>query len=177
MPLLVEWYKGTNLSDKPDGYILRYLEAAHSSERLASFHHLHVRHPATHHTHLECLRREQHRYYVTSNNSINFLHDIGVYWLAHLSRIRYLPGSDFGPFSLYLTDMTGRSPLRGRRSTLDCGANEEEEVSILKCSTFLAQQTRRNSTLWSVVIFTFQLIQSTTVPSHSNTFYTVAAEP
>ena len=37
MPLLLEWYKGTNLSDKPDGYILRYLEAAHSSERLAPF--------------------------------------------------------------------------------------------------------------------------------------------
>ena len=36
MPLLVEWYKGTNLSDKPDGYILRYLEAPHASERLAS---------------------------------------------------------------------------------------------------------------------------------------------
>jgi len=100
MSLLVERYKGTNLSDKPDSYILRYLEAAHSSAWRLRTTRLHVRHPARHYIKfkntLEICRREQYRHYVTHNNSVNF----GVYRLAYLSRVRYLPGSDFGAFSL-----------------------------------------------------------------------------
>jgi len=47
--------------------------------------------------------------------------------LANLFRIPYLPGSVFGPFSLYLTDMTGRSPLRKRRTAVACGTMKEKE--------------------------------------------------